>query len=409
LPSTKAPDGSIDLHDVVLVPIKNLKKDPNNPNVFNERQLNGLRASMKRFGYLQPIIVDRGTMIIADGEHRAQIYEESGRTEVPCILLDLKDDAERRLLRQTMNKLRGQHDKEKDLSEIDFLMRASRLGEMALLTATNSNDLLLMLKGRNLKKESALSELDADSIVKKGQIWQLGNHRLMCGNSVVSKDVDQLVQGKTTHLCLTDPPYSVELENIKRSGSRRTLRETGAAYRDVNDAVKLLGGFISLVRADLLILSYANMHHLLDLLELCDREGFELGYELIWVKQSLNLILGRNYQPRHESIFIFRRKNPSNKIIMNVPKEESTVLEYPKSDGKIGHPAARPIQMWSKFIQYHTEQGQFVYDPFGGSGTTLIACEQFDRKCLMMEIEPKYCDLIISRWEKFTGRKAELV
>ena len=185
-------DGKIDLHDVVLVPIKSLKKDPTNPNVMNERQMNGLRASMKRFGYLTPIIVDKSTMLIADGEHRLTVYEETGRTEVPCILLDLKDDAERRLLRQTMNKLRGMHDEKKDANEIEFLVRASKYSELALLTGLDGSNLLRKLRG-DFTKEQNLEPVEVDeSIVKRGQIWQLDKHRLMCGDGRHSLSAEQI-------------------------------------------------------------------------------------------------------------------------------------------------------------------------------------------------------------------------
>lgn len=186
---------SLIVHEVKLIPIDALKFDPSNPNILTKEQMQGLRESFQRWGYLDPVIVDE-SYLVADGEHRAQIYREFGRKEIPCYVLKLSD-TERRLLRQTKNKLHGEHEPKSDALELKMLYDAGELPNLSKLIAQDSEDLIRLLQKHDLVpfvEEDSIPEVE-EARVKRGEIWQLGRHRLMCGSMDAEDDVKALMGG----------------------------------------------------------------------------------------------------------------------------------------------------------------------------------------------------------------------
>jgi DNA modification methylase len=247
-------------------------------------------------------------------------------------------------------------------------------------------------------EEDEVPEIADDCVVSSGDLWLLGDHRLICGDCTDSEVVERLMNGEKAELCLTDPPYCVGYENQKRSLSNRTRKEMGDSYKDPSPEKVL--NFIDLIPSDVLVMTFpVNKHfHLLS-----DKtKEWKMLYECVWVKQKFAYIMGRNYQPQHEPILIFRRKK-YKKSVFNVPNNRSTVFEYNNQSINKDHPTPRPVGLWVELVKYQSNKNGLVYDPFSGSGTTLIACEQTNRKCYAIEIEPNYCQVILQRWANLTG------
>ena len=232
----------------------------------------------------------------------------------------------------------------------------------------------------------------------------LGGHRVVCGDCTTVEAVDAATQGQRVALCLTDPPYSVAYEQQEREPGRQTRQDKGDAYADPKDAGVLLREFISLLPTDFLVMTYAFNRHFHELAEAT--AGWDMLYECVWVKQHFAFVIGRRYQPKHEPILFFRRNG--GKAIFNVPPEQSTVFEYDRAAANPDHPTPKPLAMWEALLGYHSEVGSAVYDPFLGSGTTLIAAEKLGRVCYGIEVEPRYVDVTCRRWAQMTGQTPTL-
>ena len=206
-------------------------------------------------------------------------------------------------------------------------------------------------------------------------------------------------------VCITDPPYSVDYENLSRERGRETKKEAGEKYKD-QSAENILK-FISLIPSDTLVMSYLfnkQFHPLADL-----TRDWDLLYECIWLKSHFAYIQGRNYQPKHEPILIFRRKK-HDKTIFNVPANASTVFEFDKPAKNPDHPTSKPVELYMKLVEYQSNAGGIVYEPFSGSGTTMIACENLGRKCRGCEIDPGYVAVILQRYkDTFPDKEIRLI
>lgn len=245
----------------------------------------------------------------------------------------------------------------------------------------------------------------APARTKVGDLYQLGNHRLLCGSSTDKKVIERLMEGARAIAAITDPPYSVGYENQAREPGRKTRKQGGDTYTDPVSAEDLLVGFIGELPSDVLVMSYPFNKHF-DALHKAT-QGWDLLYELVWVKHHFAFVIGRRYQPQHEPILIFRRKG--GKSTFNVPNNQSTVFEFDKAAKNEDHPTPKPVGLYELLVEYQSDEGDNVFEPFCGSGTTLIACEKTKRKCFATEIDPHYCDVIVARWEKYTGEKAKLL
>jgi DNA modification methylase len=246
-------------------------------------------------------------------------------------------------------------------------------------------------------------EVPEEPVTRPGDLIVLGNHRLLCGDATKAEDVVQLMGDETAELCLTDPPYSVNYD--KSQEQRGGNIKVHSAYKEADIDPEDLLRFMSLVPSDVMIWSYPIDRHFIALANAYAAYGWEFKKELVWVKDSFSFWMSAKYQQKHEPIMLAVRKG--RPIGGNVPANATTVLEYPRPKAHAMHPTAKPIGLWSEFVTNHTEPGNLIYEPFSGSGTTIIAAEQLGRKCYGMEISPAYCDVIVHRWENFTGKKAE--
>ena len=237
--------------------------------------------------------------------------------------------------------------------------------------------------------------------IQPGDLVSLGKHRILCGNSTNASDVQRLLNGQTPVLCLTDPPYCVNYENIKRRADEPTRKERGDAYEDPEDPKQLLT-FINFIPSDVLVMTFPVGKHFQVLAEAT--KDWDMMYDCVWVKNNFAFNMRRRYQQKHEMILIFRKTKHKTIGAWNVPNNQSTVFEFDKPAANKEHPTMKPIGLYLLLAQYHSNVGDLIYEPFSGSGTTLIAAEQTKRICYAMELKSEYVQVTAQRWIELTGK-----
>lgn len=407
--------GEVKIPQVEYVDINLLKSDGKNPNKMSVKQEDALEKSMRQFGVFKPAVTNKN-YVLADGEHGVKIARDRlGLKTYPVIRLDL-DEVDRRILRQIANKLHGEHLPELDNEEFKFILENDRFEDFQDLLG--ERDLKLVQFLASVEKEG----LGEDSLnieeslaapkyeVKRGQLWKLGDHLLLCGDSTNPVDVKRLMGEEKADMVFTDPPYGVdyssknEFLNESDGGKRSVEPIENDAIEDYasffGDALKCLKPYLAEKNSFYLTISDQKLSELLAALRGLE---FKFSQLLVWVKN--NHVLGRqDYANKHE--LIVYGWLGTHKFYGGF---DTTVWEVDKPVSSKLHPTMKPIELMEKAIKNSSEAGMIVLDVFGGSGSTLIACEKLNRKCRMMEIAPTYISVIIERWEKVTGKTAELV
>ena len=226
-----------------------------------------------------------------------------------------------------------------------------------------------------------------------GRLTLRARHKLLCRDSTNPEDVARLMDGERAVVSITDPPYSVNYD--KSHETRGGNAEAHGAYQEASIDPSDLLEFMSLVPADVMIWSYPIDRHFHVLAEAYATHGWEFKKELVWVKDSFSFWMSAKYQQKHEPIMLAVRRGCP--IGGDVPANATTVFEYPKPKAHDLHPTAKPMDLWAVFVRYHSQPDDLVYEPFGGSGTTPVVCQQLGRRCYTIEIAPQYCDVIVAR------------
>lgn len=410
---------------IEYVPIDTIFPYENNPRL-NEKAVEAVAQSIEEFGFKGPIIVDKDSVIIA-GHTRKLAAEALGMTEVPIIrALDL-DEEQVRAFRIADNKTNEFAEWDLDLLGIEL----QGLEEIFTGFDLGEYDEMMGIE-KEVTEDDFEIEIPEEPKSKVGEIYQLGKHRLMCGDSTSSEDMKQLMNGKLADLTVTDPPYNINVQgqdgmtimndNMANDDFQTFLNDT---FRVMKEALRA-GGAFYIFHSD--TQRYRFSHALL-VNELQERQN------LIWIKSSFTL--GRqDYQWKHEpclygwkegAAHYFINDFSQSTVIEDMPninqmtkdelKEQvkelrkfidagTTLLREDKPSSNDLHPTMKPLTLLQTPIKNNSKKGEIVLDQFGGSGSTLITCEQLERICYMMEYEPKYLDVIINRWEQFTGEKA---
>lgn len=397
--------------------------DKTNPNEMITAKFEALKKNIKKYGFLIPVITN-SEYKIADGYHRWKAARELGLTEIPVIALDIKE-VDRRILRQVLNKLRGDHDLDKDLEEYQFILEQNQMDELKdLLPGEDFEAMLEERKGVQEDDFDVKESLEKPKYeVKENQIWKLGDHKLICGDSTKEEIFEKLMGKEKATLCFTSAPYNMAGEmyadykdNLK---SEEFIKFNLTVAKNVKDHLR---GFM------FWNVSYnrnARWEFLKILHDLIMKTGLKFLELIIWDKgHGLPIVskgmLTRSYEDilltaTDEELFqdldMYYVGNTEKKAWFN-KKTQKGITNYWKIDtnrSQIANlRACFPVGLPGKGIVLMSNTDDIVIDPFGGSGTTLIACEQLDRKCRMVELDPKYCSVIIERWEKFTNKKAEV-
>ena len=386
----------IDIPHAELVAVDSLSVDGQNPNRMTDKQLARLKASIERYGFIIPIITNKD-LLVADGEQRLQIARQLGLDRVPVVKLQVTD-VDRRLLRQVLNKLRGEHELLQDAHEFERIIQAGHEDDLKTLLDLSDSQLERYLAELHEPKAEDYDIPEIDKIqtdIKRGDIYSLGNHRLMCGDATTA-DVDKLMNPINAQMIFTDPPYNVgftyhEYDDNQKPEQYFQMMEQAFkkmdAHLDPNSSVYCMSG-----------------DKFLDEILLGFRQFFRFSQMLLWLKTAT---LGNSdYQYNYEAL-LYGWKGKKHRFYGSNYELAATHFDKDIGKDKTIHGAQRPIALVARYIKNSSKPNDVVLDVFGGSGSTLIACEQTGRRCYMMEIDPRYCQVIINRWEAYTGHTAE--
>nr|DAO88450.1 MAG TPA: adenine specific DNA methyltransferase [Caudoviricetes sp.] len=378
--------------EIQEIKIEQIKPYKNNAKKHSETQIANVAESIKQFGWAQPIVLDSNKEIII-GHCRYLAAQRLGMQEVPCLIVDLSAEKVKKL-RNLDNKLNE--------SEWDFdLLKDDILG-----LDFDGFDIDWGIEEEHITDivEDDTPEVDEQNepITQLGDIWQLGEHRLMCGDSTDAGAVAILMDGRKADLLLTDPPYNVAYEGKTKDAltiqndkmeSSQFKDFLANAFRNAKSVLLEGGGYY---------IWFASREHC-NFENALNEAGLQVRQELIWKKNTM--VLGRqDYQWKHEPCLYGWNDGASHNWYSD--RKQTTILEFDKPSRSEDHPTMKPVELFAYQIQNSTKKGNVVLDLFGGSGTTIIACEQTGRIGYCMELDPKYCDVIIKRYENLTGNKA---
>jgi len=363
-----------------------------NARTHSKEQILQLRSSLREFGFVNPVIVDKDLNIIA-GHGRVLAAKEEGITEVPCVFVEHLTEAQKRAYIIADNRLALNAGWDTEMLSVELAELQGVDFDLSLLGFDDS-ELNKLLGNINDVKDDDFdvdSELSRPTITKPGDLWLLGRHRLVCGDSTKAETYELLMDGKLANLTVTDPPYNVNYEGA--AGKIKNDNMSGEQfYKFLLDAFTLIEK--SMANDASIYVFHADTEGL-NFRRAFDDAGFYLSGTCIWKKQSL--VLGRSpYQWQHEPILFGWKK--SGKHMWFSDRKQSTVWEFDKPKKNADHPTMKPIPLVAYPILNSSMTGCIVLDPFGGSGSTLIACEQTGRICCTAELDEKFCDVIVKRY-----------
>lgn len=383
--------------DLKLVPINSLVPYVNNARTHSPKQITKLRSSLREFGFVNPIIVDRSFSVIA-GHGRLIAAKEEGFTEVPCVFVDYLTEAQKKAYIIADNRYAEDAGWDEELLRLEIESLQGMEFDVGLLGFEPAELNKLMTDEDGIEEDDfdVDAELQKPSITKSGDVWILGRHRLICGDSTKPETYIALMEGKKANLVVTDPPYNVNYE-----GSAGKIKNDNmgneAFYTFLFDAFKSME---EVMAQDASIYVFHADTEGLNFRKAFSDAGFYLSGTCIWKKQSL--VLGRSpYQWQHEPVLFGWKKK--GKHMWYSDRKQSTIWEYDKPRKNGDHPTMKPVALIAYPVINSSMSGCIVLDPFGGSGSTLMACEQTDRVCHTIELDEKFCDVIVKRYIEQIG------
>lgn len=392
--------------EIIELPIKALKPYKRNPRK-NDKAVEYVANSIRQFGFKVPIVIDENYEIVC-GHTRWKAAKVIGLESVPCIMADDLNEDQIRAFRLADNKTAEMADWDFDLLEMEFNDIDPELFDMSDFGFFQDDE-------TEDKAPTEVTEDDFDEtavtepVCKRGQVWKLGEHRLMCGDSTDAEAVRKLMDGSKADLVFTDPPYNIA------SDSKNFASDCSKAMEDLSNAEWDKGFDIKNVFPTLFdclskdVSVYICTSHFLASEIWAWMKGWADHYSYcVWAKPNPMPSLSKRHWTWNTELICYATRG---KHTFNFPKEGHALSSWTiqKKNGNSGHPTEKPVAVPAMGISHSSKQKDLILDLFGGSGSTLIACEQLDRRCFMMEISEHYCDVIIRRWEDFTGQKAELL
>ena len=355
-----------------------------------------LKRSIEQFGYVEPVIWNKTTGNIVGGHQRLKVLLDMGISEVECVVIEMDEEKEK-ALNIALNKISGDWDKEKlallitDLQGADFDVSLTGF-DPAEIDALFKDSLKDGIHDDDFDVDA---ELQKPAVTKFGDVWHLGRHRLVCGDSTKAETFSVLMDGKKANLVVTDPPYNVNYEGSAgkiqndNMGNEAFYEFLLAAFTNT-EAVMAQDASIFIFHADTEGLNFRRAF---------SDAGFYLSGTCIWKKQSL--VLGRSpYQWQHEPILFGWKKKGKHEWYSD--RKQTTIWEFEKPKKNGDHPTMKPVPLLTYPILNSSLTNCIVLDPFGGSGSTLIACEQTERTCCTIELDEKYCDVIVNRYYQYS-------
>jgi site-specific DNA-methyltransferase (adenine-specific) len=373
--------------NVKEINIKDIRPYEKNPRK-NNSAVAYVAESIKQFGFKVPIIIDKNNVIVA-GHTRYKAAKKLGINAVPVIIADDLTDEQIKAFRLADNKVAEQ-------AEWDIDLLNEELEEIFDIDMTDFGFEVLE-EEKEVEEDGYEPVKPKEPVTQKGDIWKMGGHVLLCGDSTCTTDVEKLMQGEKADMCFTDPPYGYEYQSNARNKSKKfDVIENDDKILDFFPNIQLVcNGFVFVCTTwkvlDKWLPLFKKYHELTNMI-IWNKGGggigdlkhtFSTDYEVILCASNGKELTGK----RIGSVWTIKKDSSSSYV----------------------HPTQKPVKLSEFAIRNTTERGDIVLDLFGGSGSTLIACEQMERKCRIMEYDPAYCDVIVDRWEKLTGNKAELV
>lgn len=375
--------------------LSSLKPADYNPRTISEQARKALEASIRKFGLVQPIVWNSRTGNVVSGHQRLSVLQAAGEVETDVVVVDL-DDIDEKALNITQNNphIAGEFDEEKlqpllvELEEMDFVLEPLRLDEL--------------MDGGDTSECEDPPPMDPpdDPVTQPGDLWILGDHRLVCGDSTDEATVARLMDGAKADMVFTDPPYGVEY--VGKTADALTIQndtEDGilalceAFMARLMEATKQGACWYVCTTPAAVGLNFANAMVALG----------AFHQQLVWNKNSLTMGLA-DYQPKHELMLYGWTPGAAHKKLTD--RTQPTVWDIDRPSRSADHPTMKPVELVLRAINNSSDRGEIVLDLFGGSGTTLLAAEQAGRKARLVELSPAYCDVIVRRWEEMTGKKA---
>ena len=383
--------------EMQLVPVTKLVPYVNNARTHSPEQINKLRSSLREFGFINPVIIDRDFGVIA-GHGRILAAKEEGIAEVPCVFADHLTQAQKKAYILADNRMAMDAGWDEELLRVEIEALQAEAFDLSL-TGFDEKELSDLFKDDADVQEDDFdvdAELEKPTFSKFGDVWTLGRHRLVCGDSTKADTFTVLMNGRKANLVVTDPPYNVNYE-----GTAGKIKNDNLADEKFYQFLFEAFSNIEKVMADdaSIYVFHADTEGL-NFRKAFSDAGFYLSGCCIWKKPSL--VLGRSpYQWQHEPCLYGWKK--SGKHQWYADRKQTTIWEFEKTKRNTDHPTMKPIPLLAYPIQNSSMSNTLVLDPFGGSGSTMIACEQTDRDCYTIELDEKYCDVIVKRYIEQVG------
>ena len=385
-----------------MVAVEKLVPYVNNARTHSPEQITKLRSSLREFGFINPVIIDKDYGVIA-GHGRLMAAKEEGIKEVPCVLVDYLTEAQKKAYIIADNRFAQDAGWDEELLRIEIESLQAEAFDVSL-TGFEDQEIADLFAGDN---DTGAEDDDFDlndalekaAFVERGDIWTVGRHRLMCGDATSADDVAALMDGKKANLVVTDPPYNVAFEssdglsikNDKMAGDK-FYEFLLSAFKNMADHLEK-GGAAYVFHADTEGLNFRKAF--ID-------AGFHLSGCCIWVKNSM--VLGRSdYQWQHEPVLYGFLQNGKHFWSSKAGRSQTTIWNFDKPKKNKNHPTSKPLDLLAYPIGNSSQENAVVLDTFGGSGSTLMTCEQTNRICFMMEIDEKYASVILRRYVEDTG------
>lgn len=387
----------MEFYEHKIVAVEDLIPYALNSRTHSDEQVAQLAASIREFGFTNPVLIDQDANLIA-GHGRLLAARKAKMEQVPAVVVTGLDDRKRRALVIADNKLALNAGWDDEALRVELEDLAGDFGE---LMGFSEEELVELLKQdettEGLTDEDAVPEAPEDPVTVEGDVWLLGRHRLMCGDSTSIDAVDKLMDGRKANMLHTDPPYGVDYEGVPNDHLKDAQLE--AFLHDALScafAVLAGGSNVYVWHADITALEFISSFR---------SAGFKQARPptIQWVKPSLTMSQG-DYHSQNEPC-LYGWKEGSGRVRVK-DRKQTTIWKCDRTDEAKVHPTMKPVELCQRAVENSSEVNGIVLDLFGGSGSTLIACEKTARDCRMMELDPKYCDVIIKRWQDFTGQEA---
>ena len=381
-----------------LVDIDKLIPYVNNARTHSPEQINKLRASLREFGFINPVIVDDKFNIVA-GHGRVMAAQAEGIKEVPCVYVDYLTEAQKKAYILADNRMAMDAGWDEEMLRVEL----EALQDMAFdlsMTGFDEKELADLFKTDEHVEDDDFdldAALEKAAFVKKGDIWTVGRHRLMCGDATSAEDVAKLMDGKKANIIVTDPPYGVSFKSSDGLSIQNDSLKGDEFYQFLLQAFNNMAD--NLTKGGAAYVFHADTEGLNFRKAFIDA-GFHLAGCCIWVKNSL--VLGRSdYQWQHEPVLYGFLQNGNHPWYSD--RKQTTIWNFDKPKRNKNHPTSKPLDLLGYPIQNSSQANGIIIDTFGGSGSTMMACEQTNRICYMMELDEKYASVILRRYVEDGG------